>query len=296
MRIPQGTTFVALGSAVACLAFAIPATTLAAGGTTTPAPTAQPRPDREKKVWMNEDVARLNPEFGLTAAPKPAAPGSPSAAAQAANVRPPAPAPRPVAIVAAVPLDPQQDPQWYAQQLDRLEAELSGIASHEQQLRQFRATSAGLPTGLVLGAPCEGITTDNLIAQLDARRQEILQQIDALGDSARVNNLAPGILVEGRGRAQIASRASAEEQRAALAQRVRANSDEVAQIRQAVAGMQQQLSAQGITLLQPTPGNGGNMTTDILDQLDGRAGVLQSEISEAEDTARRMGVALSELR
>ena len=73
-------------------------------------------------------------------------------------------------------------------------------------------------------------------------------------------------------------------------------SDEVAQIRETVAGMQQQLSAQGISMLPVTPGNGGNMTTDLLDQLDSRAGALQSEISQAEDTARGMGVAPGELR
>jgi hypothetical protein len=292
MRISQGTTFVALGTAAVCLALVVPATTLAAGGTTTAAPTAQPRPDREKKVWMNYDVARLNPEFGLTAAPKPAAAGSPSIA----SAQPAAPAPRPIAIVAAAPFDPQQAPRWYAQQLDSLEAELAAIASREQQLRRFRATSAGLPTGLVLSAPCEGITTDNLIAQLDARRQEILQQIDALGDTVRINNLAPGPLVEGRGRVQIANQVSTLDQRAALIRQAHDASDQVAQIRETVSGMQQQLSAQGVSMLPVTPGNGGNMTTDLLDQLENRAGALQSEISQAEDTTRGMGVAPGELR
>jgi hypothetical protein len=292
MRISQPTTISALVTAAVCLALAIPMTTLAAGGTTTAALAAQPGLDREKKVWMNDDVARLNPEFGLTAKPKPAAAGLPPVA----SAQPATPAPRPVAIISAAPLDPQRDPRWYAQQLDSLESELAAIASHAQQLRQFRTTSAGLPTGLVLSAPCEGITTDNLVAQLDARRQEISQQIDALGDTARNNSLAPGILVEGRGRAQFASQASTRDQRASLVRQAHDASDEAAQIRETVAGMQQQLSAQGIAMLPVTPGNGGNMTTDLLDQLDRRASALKGEIGDAEDAARGIGIQPGDLR
>jgi hypothetical protein len=291
MRIPVRRSFFLVGVLPVCLALAIPVTALAAGVTTTPAPAAKPLPDREKKVWMNEDVARLNPEFSLTAAPKKTAVAS---ALPAASVQPASPALRPV--IAAAPLDPQQDPQWYAQQLDSLDAELAGMESRQQQLRQFRATSAGLPVGLVLAAPCDGITTDNLIAQLDARRQEILQQIGAIQDTARRNDLAPGILVEGRGRAHLASQVSAADQKVSLTDRVHDASDEVAQIRGTIAGMQDQFSAQGITLLQPAPGEGGSMTTDLLDRLDGRASALQSEIGEAEDAARGMGVQPGDLR
>src|ERR1700689_969953 len=63
-----------------------------------------------------------------------------------------------MAVAARPPLAPEQDPRWYAQQVTALESELSTIDSHEDELRQFRATSAGLPTGLVLNAPVEGIT------------------------------------------------------------------------------------------------------------------------------------------
>jgi hypothetical protein len=294
MKISERTSFFALGTAAVCLALALPMTTLAAGGTTNPTPAPQPRPDREKKVWMNEDVARLNPDFGLTAAPKPTVAAPPVAATPAMTVKPSAPAPRTVVTVA--PLDPQRDPGWYAQQLDSLESELAAVATREQQLSQFRATSAGLPTGLVLNAPCEGITTDNLIAQLDARRRDILEQIDALSDTARSNDLPPGVLVEGRGRLELATQASTEDQRAALSDQVRSDSDEVAQIQEAVAGMQQQLSAQGISMLPSTPGNGGNMTTNLVDGLDNRATDLSGEISEAEDAARTAGVAPGDLR
>jgi hypothetical protein len=53
---------------------------------------------------------------------------------------------------------------------------------------------------------------------------------------------------------------------------------------------------QGITLLQRTPGEGGNMTTDLLDRLDSRANALQDEISNAEDAARSIGLQPGDLR
>ncbi len=292
MRIPVGFSIVTAAVVAVCLGAAAPLATFAAGG---PKPAAgSPKPDSQKKIWTNDDVARLNPEFDANRpahAGAAAAPFSAPSAARAQSARPSL-----IAIVPASPLDPQQDPRWYAQKLDPLEAELDGIETREAQLREFRATSAGLPTGLVLAAPCEGITTDNLIAQLDARRQEILQEIDALGDTARQNDMPPGILVEGRGRAQVANESTVEEQRATAARQVRDASDELAQIRGTVSGMQQQLSEQGITILPIMPGNGGSMTTDLLDQLDGRARALQNQISSAEDAARNMGVEPGDLR
>jgi hypothetical protein len=287
MRIPVGFSLVM--AAAACLAVAVPVATFAAGD---PKPAGSPKPDSQKRIWTNDDVAWLNPEYD------PRRPKQTPVAASASSSSAPASTAQPaqVAIVPVAPLDPRQDPRWYAQQLDPLEAELDGIESREAQLREFRATSSGLPTGLVLSAPCEGITTDNLIAQLNARRQEILREIDALGDVARQNGLAPGILVEGRGRAQYASESTVKEQRSAVAQQVREASEELAQIRGTVAGMREGLSAQGITMLPVTPGNGGNMTTDLLDQLDSRASALRNQISGGEDAARSMGIPPADLR
>jgi len=273
-----------------CLGLAIPAATFAGGGPAKPA--ASPKPDSQKKVWTNDDVERLNPAFVVNRAPQ-----TTTGSATATRVVGELPA-RPASASAApsAPLDPEEDPQWYAQQVTELNAELSAIDSREEQLRQFRATTAGLPTGLVLNAPCEGISTDNLIAQLDARRQEIVQQMDALGDMARQNDLPPGILVEGRGLAQIASQPTAEEQRAAVAQDARDASDELTQLQEVVAGMQDQLAVRGITFVQPTPGQVGNMTTDLVERLDSRENALQNEIGDAEDAARSIGVPPGDLR
>jgi hypothetical protein len=288
MRIPLNLSLTARSLAVGCLALLIPAAAIAAGG---PTPTPSPKPDAQKKVWTTEDVERLNPEFD------PARPKRASAAAVATPVASaPSALPGRVLISPSAPLAPQQDPAWYAQQLDSLDAELSGIDSHIAELRQFRATSSGLPTGLVISAPCEGITTDNLISQLDARRQEILQQIDDLGDVARQNGMAPGILVVGRGRADTSSQPTPEELRAAIVERAREAASELAEVRGTVTDMQDGQAAQRMTLLQPIPGQGGNMTTDLLDQLYTRADALQSEISNSQDAARTLGVPPGDLR
>ena len=290
MRIPVGFSFRFVAAAALCLALATPAVTLAGGGPAKPAAAAKPDV-QQKRVWTNDDVERLNPAFD---------PNAPriSSAASALPVRAARPLlPAPMTIAPSAPLDPQQDPAWYAQQLAPLESELASIDSREEELRQFRASGATIATaGLVLNAPCEGITTDNLISQLEARRQEIAAEIDDLGDTARRNDMPPGILVEGRGRAQLANQTTAEELRAAVTQQAHDASDEIAQIQGTVADLQDQLAAQRMTLLQPTPGNGGNMTTDLLDRLDSRANALQGQISEVEDAARGLGVPPGDLR
>jgi hypothetical protein len=287
MRLPLRTSLFLASVALLSVGFAIPALAATGGG---PAkPPASPKPDSQKKVWTNDDVERLNPAFVAGRAPKS---GTNSATAlPGASVQSAPPAPMSVAA-----LDPQQDPRWYAQQVAALDEQLAAIDGREEQLRDFRSTSTGLPTGLVLDAPCEGITTDNLIAQLETRRQEIAQQIDALGDLVRENNLPPGTLVDGSGLELIPTQSSAEEQRAEATRVARDASEQLAQVQGMVDGMQDQLSAQGITLLKPVPGEGGNMTTDLLDRLDRRADALQSEISQAEDAAQGLGIPPGDLR
>ena len=281
MRIPVRFSFFLATAALLCFGAFVPAVTFAGGG---PA-----KPDSQKKIWTNDDVERLNPEFVVNRAPQTTTVSSPIVVAQPLRRAP-------QRVIVREPLDPQQDPLWYGQQVTALNAELSAIDDREEQLREFRATGAGLPTGLVLNAPCGGITTDNLIAQLESRRQEIARQIDALGDLARQNNLPPGILVEGRGLAQVASEPSVADQRAVVALLAQDASDQLAEVQGVVAGMQDQLATKGITLTQPTPGQVGNMTTDLLERLDSRADALQSVIGEVDDAARGLGVPPGDLR
>ncbi len=61
MRIPVRFSLLTAVAARLCVGIGIPATTFAGGGPAKPA--ATPKPDTQKKVWTNDDVERLNPEF-----------------------------------------------------------------------------------------------------------------------------------------------------------------------------------------------------------------------------------------
>jgi hypothetical protein len=281
---------------VLCLGLALPMAALAAGGNSNaaaaPKPAPAAKPDvQQKKVWTNDDVERLNPAFDASAPRNNAA----ASAQPVAAVRSALPAP--TAVAPSAPLNPEKDPAWYAQQLVPLQDELASIDSREEQLKQFRASGATLSTaGLVLNAPCEGITTDNLISQLEARRQEIAQEIDNLGDTARQNGLPPGILADPSRYAPAASQPTSAEERSSVVDQLRDATEELAQIQDTITDMGDQQAAQRMTLLLPVPGEGGNMTTDLLSRLDSHADALQGEISEAEDAAQALGVPPGDLR
>jgi hypothetical protein len=304
MRVPGRFFAIPIAIVWASFAFGVPLATLA-GGTTNAAtavaagssPVAasanapQPRPDTTSKVWTNEDVIALGAPYRDTSASQ-ADQGTSNQVPVIQVVTVPELAP----AAPSAPLNPQQDPRWYGDQLASLEGQLASIDEEEARLREFRATSSGLPTGLNINAPCDGITTDNLIAQLGDRRREINAQIDELGDTARANDFPPGILVEGRGRVETETQLTPEQERAALTKKFQESSDELAQTRQVVADMHEQAAGQGITLLQPTPGDGGNMTTNLLQNLDDRASTLQNQISAVEDDALSAGVEPSALQ
>lgn len=266
---------------LAGLALTFPAIALAGGGANTPA-SPQPRPVREVKVWTNDDIAALGPRFESTTAAAPSASASPAMG----NASP----------ASAAPLPPGQDSQWYAEELNGVENELASVSAREQELREFRASGSTGGTGLNVVAPCEGITTDNLIAQLAARRQELEQQLDALGDTARANGLPPGVLVEGRGRTILENRLTPEQQAQSLADRYRNLSDDLAQTQATIASMQTDASSRSMTLFQPDAHWGGSMTANLLQGLYEQRTALQSELSAIQDEARTSGLANPELR
>lgn len=251
-----------------------------------------PRPARdvERRVYTNDDL-------GWPAAISAAASATKSAGSAAAPATEEQMAE--AAAESAAPgetVDPQQDPRWYAKQLAPLDEELANIETRREALRRFRETSAGLPTGLVLDAPCAGITTDNLVAQLDLERRRVLQRLDDLDDLAHRNGLEPGAIAEARAVAETPPPLTAEQLRDALRDSYSKRSDELAQTRAVIAAMQRDTAARGMTLLMPALGAGGNMTTDLLQRLDARASSLQGDLSTIEDDARRAGFQPSLLR
>ena len=86
------------------------------------------------------------------------------------------------------------------------------------------------------------------------------------------------------------------EQQEALTADYRDASDQLAENQATLGAMRQQAAAQDITLLPSVPGNGGNLTTNLLDGLNAQADALQNALSDAEDNARTLGVQPGDLR
>jgi hypothetical protein len=303
--------FHAVLAAIVCSLIAIPAFASGDDKPATPAPTATSatstppsppatagpsvtRPDREKKVYTNDDIDRMWPK-AQAATDAQTAPASASAPAQVRRQV----SGSQMARVTSVPAIAEQNPLWYAAQLESLYAELDDISSREASLRDFRATGttgAGVTIGLQFDAPCEGITTDNAIEQLAIRRQEIEQQIDALQDTAQQNDVSPAVFQNPQQVLQAAQRPlTPGQERAVLIER---QSDLIGQydgVQDQLADMSNEAAAQGITLLPVTPNWGGNLTTNRIQSLDARAQQIQNALSENEDAARRAGLPPSTL-
>ncbi len=268
---------------------ATPASTAMTAPAASPVPTAV-RPDRQKKVFTNDDIGQMWPK---EQAPTSAAQASAASVSTAPQVRRSVAASR-AARVIVVSVSPQQDPLWYATQVEALSAELDSISSREASLRDFRATGTGpgLTIGLQFDAPCDGITTDNAIAQLEMRRREIEQQIDELQDRARQNGVSPAVFQNPAGILQAAQKSlSPGQERAVLMER---QSDLIGQydgVQNQLADMSNAAAAQGITLLPVTPNWGGNLTTNRIQSLDERTTQIQNALSENEQAARRAGLA-----
>ena len=249
-----------------------------AGGDDNDPASARPRPDRPKKVYTNDDFGPPSAMqvSGLTPLP--------------AEIKPEPAPPAPRARTQAAPYIREKDLEYYAEQADALNEELTRVDADADYLRSFWNNGNAPQTGLILNGPCEGITTDNRIAQLNDRRQEILAQIDALGDTARSNGIAPGVFVHASEIAEAASARTrtAESQRAALRGELEQATAELAETRTTEADMAADTAARNMTLLRPR-GEGASFTADLLDRLNKRATNLESEIRTLEDEGRTIG-------
>jgi hypothetical protein len=282
--------FALLAASIVCGA-SIPAY---AGGAGESAAAKQPVPDREKKVFTNDD---LEAKFG-----KPSVAGemkNAAAVSASTSATPAAPAAPSVRSARREPLEPEKDPAWYALQTVSLGDEIASIDAEASRYIQFRApgNTPRAGTGLVLNAPCEGLSTDNRIAQLLARRQELEAQIANLQDTARRNDLAPGIFVDAATIAQASqqrTRLTPAQERAALADRADQLSVELSQTQAEVSGMEADTAARRMTLLRPN-GYGGNFTTDLLQRLATQSSLLQNRINSVADDALRAGVPARDL-
>lgn len=292
MRIPMralslasASLAVGLGLVLLC---GISVPTFASGDDKSPAPNsataknAAPLADREKKVYTNDDIDRMWPKPKLSVVSTSRAQTQPVAGSRAA-------------VVAAEPLSPERNPLWYASQVAALEDELASIATQENRLREFRTSGStdtlpGTRVGLQLNAPCNGITTDNEISNLEQRRAEIAQQIAALEDTAQQNDMPPAVIRNAPEVLAAAARPlTPAQERSEIAERQAQLSDELNATQNELAGMSEQAAALGANLQPPTPGFGGNMTTDLIERLDSRASEIQGALDQSEEVARQLG-------
>jgi hypothetical protein len=250
------------------------------------------RPDREKKVFTNDDIDRMWPKQ-KSAATAPQITPARSIGIQSQRV--PSSTSSNARTTVAV-TNPERDPLWYAEQVRSLSEELDRVSAKEQFLREFRASgnAPGAGTGLQLNAPCEGFTTDNAILQLALRRQEIEQQLADLEDVAQRSDMPAGILRDPSAILDAAQRPTPSvRQQMSLELRQAQLAAELEGVHNELSDMSAQANAAGANLLPPTPGFGGNMTTDLIERLDNRASEIKSALDETDDAARRAGVAQS---
>jgi hypothetical protein len=272
------------GIAIFCAALAAGNSPCASAGGNGKDGTTSAKPDREKKVYTNDDLEA----WRQGAAPRTVLAAPAAATLEISSVR---------TIVPAVPYDPERDPVWYARQEVALEDQVAHLDAQIAQLRNYRATGSGMTLGLSIYAPCVGVGTDNLIAELVEQRQAITAQISDLEDTARRNVIPPGTFVDAptlvaaeAGRVKLTPAG----ERARLTARLDRLSEDLSQVTGVVRDMEQDTASRGMTLLRYT-GEGGNMTTNLLQDLGSQANGLRAQINVVSDEAHRAGVPASAL-
>jgi hypothetical protein len=263
----------------ACAA-AVPALAGGNGKDANHAPAYRPAPVLEKKVFTNEDLETIARQYGGPSTVQPSPAATPSASAQSAPSQ-----------AGRILLPTEKDPGWYAQEAESLSAEADAIDARVQQLRQYRSTgaTAGAAMGLVLDAPCEGITTDNEIQQLILQRSQIESKIADLEDTARQNNIPPGVFRTPAAFAQAVPILTPEETQSALIGRLQELDEDEVLIESVVQDMKDEAASRHMTLI-PEAGFGGGVTADFLQQLATQESALREEASAVADDARHSGV------
>ena len=246
---------------------------------------AKPKPDREKKIYTNEDVEALAHNYGLSTVGNAAPDGSALPATRRSGAQQVL-----VSRTLRAPLPPEKDPAWYAGQYLALSARMDDIDNQVQQLRSFMASDAapgsgapGLNFGLNVYADCPAISTDAHIQLLLQQRADLEAQVSNLEDLAQSNGIDSGVFRNASAYAQggggdISTR-----------EYLNALQTDLAETRATEAAMHQEAAAQNVKLI-PETRFGGSFTSDYLKQLNIQQAALQQEISSVGDVARHEGL------
>jgi len=288
MRAPTRffSPFLILLSASFVCPVSIPACT---GETDQSVASPKPHPNRQKKVFTNEDLQGLPSGSGITTfLPSPEVVSAPPKGEQ----RPAAG--RGQGSVERKPYFKETNPHWYLEQMDSGRTELESIDSTAQRIREFRKSGMGMTGGITLDQPGLRLSPENEAEQLALRRKEIESQIAELEDTARHNGFPPGFLRGSLSASPPLKRAlgpkeqpppTPEQERTAWQEKLRPLQEELTQVEGVVERMEKEAAARGMTLYPVTVG--GSSTADLLRRLKARAAALQREISTIEDEARR---------
>jgi hypothetical protein len=250
----------------------------------------RPKPAAEKKIYTNEDIEALAARYGASTVGQ----AAPQAAHAPVAFRPVAASPIAPRIV-VVTLPPEKDPARYGRQYASLEASIDAIDAEVARLRNFRASDAapgaetpGVTVGLDIYAPCDGISTDNKIANLLQQRASLEAEISNLEDTAQANGIRLGQLLSAATAAEAATPppASPAATRAELAQietRLATIQAEQTSFQQAAANSNAPFT------IAPETKFGGTYQSSYLKRLDSQSSALQSQLSAVEDEALRNG-------
>lgn len=245
---------------------------------------AKPKPDREKKIYTNEDVEALARNYGLSTVGNAAPDGSALPVARRSGSQQVL-----VSRTLRAPLPPEKDPAWYAGQYLALSARMDDIDNQVQQLRSFMASDAapgsgapGLNFGLNVYADCPAISTDAHIQLLLQQRADLEAQISDLESLAQINSIDSGVFRNAPAFAPSGGGISTREYLNAL-------QTDLAETRATEAAMHQEAAAQNVKLI-PETRFGGSFTSDYLKQLSVQQAVLQQEINSVGDVARHEGL------
>jgi len=131
------------------------------------------------KVWTNEDVQTLESTASLSiiGQPETAQPAAPVAASTETQN----------ATAPAAPHVKEQDPDWYAREIEKRREQIDQIDSQIQEIQQTRATGEGISGAIALDKTAPGITPEATIEVLQDQKSHLEAEISGLQDLAQSN-------------------------------------------------------------------------------------------------------------
>ena len=85
----------------------------------------------------------------------------------------------------------EQDPAWYAREIEVRRVEIARVDDQIEDIRKIRQTGEGISGAVPLGETSPGLTPEATIEVLESKKQELEAEIDTLQDQARQNEIDP---------------------------------------------------------------------------------------------------------